>query len=165
MLKRSAWMSPFFVYDCPFAMGTEQGDPHQASAGIGQEKLWHVIVAPKLHVSTPFIFKEWDKINKGREGLTLPIYSAKLCILGLKRRNLTFLAGTLFNSLEAVTVNLHPEIHEIRESLLNHGARAARMSGSGPGCWYLRSQERCARVRSGRSGDCIDCKVIVAHTV
>lgn len=44
---------PFFIHETPFALGSERGDcirPYDALKGV---KLWHIIVVPRIQVSTP----------------------------------------------------------------------------------------------------------------
>jgi 4-diphosphocytidyl-2-C-methyl-D-erythritol kinase len=72
---------PFFLYDTSFALGTGRGDKIKALPGI-KGKLWHVLVAPDMPVSTPLVYKELDRqsgsVKKSRlTGLTKPPNNVK----------------------------------------------------------------------------------------
>lgn len=51
---------------------------------------------------------------------------------GLQNQNLDKIAASMGNVLEKVTIEMHPEIAQIKECMLANGAVGAMMSGSGP---------------------------------
>lgn len=51
---------------------------------------------------------------------------------GLKNQNLDKIASSMGNVLEKVTIDMHPEIAQIKNCMLENGAVGAMMSGSGP---------------------------------
>ena len=51
---------------------------------------------------------------------------------GLKNQDLDKIASSMGNVLEKVTIEMHPEIAQIKECMLENGAVGAMMSGSGP---------------------------------
>lgn len=138
----------FFIYNCPFAWGEERGDKIRLLKALKGLRLWHILVVPKIKVSTHFIYKKWDRLrqtstptpiskkeirsNKLVWGLTPPKYDVKILILAIKKHNLTLLGQTLFNSLEQVTTKLYPEVKNIKQKLINLGLKSILMSGSGP---------------------------------
>ncbi len=51
---------PFFIYNTPFAQGDGRGDRIRPLKILSDTRLWHILVVPKIRVSTPFIYKKWD---------------------------------------------------------------------------------------------------------
>ncbi len=107
---------------------------HEGAAvceGIGEKitpltrfpKLPILLVNPGFHLSTPSIYKAYD------QGLTPPKSrgSCPKLFEGLQE-----VAAILENDLQQVAEKVHPIIRTIREELVNYGAVAAQMSGSGP---------------------------------
>lgn len=104
------------------------------SEGIG-EKLTplppfpqcHVlIVKPNINVSTKLIYENLDlskiKNHPDIDG-----------IIRFMKQNDLYKAASLFdNVLETVTIKNYPEIQDIKNQMLNYGAIASIMSGSGP---------------------------------
>ncbi len=90
-----------------------------------------VIVKPKISVSTAEIYKAIDSeeilVRPDTEGM----------IACLERGDVRALAEKMHNVMEAVTQKMHPEIAQIRQSLLADGALGAIMSGSGPSVFGL----------------------------
>ena len=104
------------------------------SEGIG-EKLkrlspmpdcYIVIAKPPVSVSTGYVYEHIDN-----EGIDVhPDISG--IIKGLDDGDLHAIADRLGNVLEKVTVNMHPEIDELKRMMINKGALNSLMSGSGP---------------------------------
>lgn len=122
---------PFFVYGSPFAEGRERGEKVRVLNKLGKVKLWHVLVVPKVHVSTPLIYRKFDELKKGRAGLTKPASNVKILTSILVRKHPISKPGLLFNSLEQVTLKLYPEVGRLKERLSAIGLDNVRMSGSG----------------------------------
>jgi 4-diphosphocytidyl-2-C-methyl-D-erythritol kinase len=116
---------PFFIYDCPFALGEGRGEKIKPIKEAGKLRLWHILAVPRIRVSTPLIYKKWD------ESLTRPGYDVKIILPALKKRGIFSLTQALFNSLEPVTKQLYPEVKRIKDKLLKSGVRLSLMSGSG----------------------------------
>ncbi len=104
------------------------------SEGIG-EKLkrlspmpdcYIVIAKPPVSVSTGYVYEHID--NEGIDAH--PDISG--IIKGLDDGDLHAIANRLGNVLEKVTVNMHPEIDELKRMMKNKGALNSLMSGSGP---------------------------------
>ena len=128
----------FFVYDLPFAVGTGRGDKIKPRNILNKVKLWHLLVVPKVHVSTPLIYKKYDHFS----GLTKPVCNVKLLtsVLAKKSQSYSLLKpGLLFNSLEQVTIRLYPEVRRIKDALLQLGLDRVLMSGSGPAVFAVAS--------------------------
>ena len=119
---------PFFLYDLPFALGRSRGDEIKPLKELKDLKLWHLLIFPKIKVSTPLIYKKFNRISK----LTRPRYDVKILTSSLaKYPSIPKLRG-LFNSLEAVTESEYPEVSLIKSSLHELGQDNVLMSGSGP---------------------------------
>ncbi len=127
MAKKLGSDAAFFIYDVPFAAAGGRGDVVRPLSGLKGVRLWHVLVVPNVHVSTPVIYAAWDSHAR----LTSPQYNAKLLILRLKK-GLPLAGGALFNSLAPVTARLYPEVTLARNELSALGVEAVLMSGSGP---------------------------------
>jgi 4-diphosphocytidyl-2-C-methyl-D-erythritol kinase len=138
----------FFIYNCSFAKGEARGDRIKPLRVFSNLRLWHILVVPKFRVSTPRIYKKWDKDNKTfkltveRAGLTRPKYNVKILILALRKNNFFLLGDALFNSLEQVTTKLYPQITRIREKLIQMGVKSILMSGSGPAIFGVVSSRK-----------------------
>ena len=124
---------PFFIYDAPFALGTSRGDKIKPLGKLKKIKLWHVLVFPKVKVSTPLIYGKFDIIS----GLTRPNYDVKILTSTLVKYPSILNSGGLFNSLEAVTEREYPEVSLIKISFQKLGQTAILMSGSGPTVFSL----------------------------
>lgn len=126
---------PFFVYEVKFARGLGRGDVIKPLSALSGVNLWHILVVPKIHVSTPYIYKKWDAQihKKGRPGvLTRPVPNDKMLCLALKKKSLNSIALGLNNVLEKVTVKFYPEVTVVKEKLASCGVKSILMSGSGP---------------------------------
>lgn len=121
---------PFFIYDTAFALGRSRGDEIKPLCRLNKLKLWHILVVPKIKVSTPLIYEKWDE--KKKAALTIPELNVKLLLLAFKGRKRSLINKTMFNSLEEITAEVYPEVKYIRSELLRLGADSILMSGSGP---------------------------------
>jgi len=139
---------PFFLYDCPFAEGRGRGEQIIPISGLGSTKLLHVLVVPEIKVSTPLIYKTWDKSKKAR--LTRAKYNVKLLLLAISQNHLLAAGRLLFNSLENITAELYPEVKRVKEAFLRCGVGSVLMSGSGPAVFGLVSSRKEALAVSRR---------------
>ncbi|MDD2751881.1 MAG: 4-(cytidine 5'-diphospho)-2-C-methyl-D-erythritol kinase [Candidatus Omnitrophica bacterium] len=129
---------PFFVYDCPFALGQGRGEMVKPLKSLNSLKLWHLVAVPRIFVSTAKIYAGWDKAKKGPIlRLTSAKSNVKILILNLKKRDLLGVAHYLFNSLEKVTTRFYPGLVQAKRNLQNTGLQAAMMSGSGSAVFAL----------------------------
>lgn len=85
-----------------------------------------VLVKPPVNISTAVIYKNIDSEKELRHPDTDAAVSA------IKSGNTAALCANLFNIMEPVTQNLCPQIPQIKQTLIDLGAHAAVMSGSGP---------------------------------
>jgi 4-diphosphocytidyl-2-C-methyl-D-erythritol kinase len=131
---------PFFIYDTSFALGEERGDRIEPLSRLKNARLWHILVVPRIKVSTPLIYKKWDANKKA--GLTRPGYDVRILNLALRKNDLSLLGRALFNSLERITAVLYPEVQRIKERLKDSGVKAILMSGSGPAVFGVVSSRK-----------------------
>jgi len=142
---------PFFIYNCPFALGEGRGEKIKPLKALNRFKMWHVVAVPRIFVSTARVYAGWDKAEKGQNlRLTSAKSNAKLLILNLRKRDLLGVAHCLFNSLEKVTTSLYPDLVRVKKNLQKTGLQAAMMSGSGSAFFALcvsRKEARQARTK------------------
>jgi 4-diphosphocytidyl-2-C-methyl-D-erythritol kinase len=146
LAKRVGSDVPFFIYDVPFAVGCGRGDRIKPVRALKNVRFWQVLVVPKLKVSTPAIYKEYDKDS----GLTAPKYDVKMLTSALRKKDLSFDNEFLFNSLEPVTAKLYPVVGRIKEGLKNLGAKLILMSGSGPAVFGIVASRKEALSLAGK---------------
>ncbi len=84
------------------------------------------LAKPNFSVSTPEVYKEFDKIEILKHPDTLAMISA------IEQEDTEKIAQNLSNVLENVTIAKHPIINDLKKIMLENGALNAVMSGSGP---------------------------------
>lgn len=84
-----------------------------------------LLVTPPVSVSTPKVYSEFDSLKKHTSADTVSMLRA------IENGNLYDICENLSNSLEDVTIPLHPVIGGIKKKLIGNGAVGALMSGSG----------------------------------
>lgn len=116
--------------DVPFFLGGKTalargkgGDlsPLPPFSGVGV-----VLVKPPFGVSTAMVYRLYDALPEA------PGPGPGALLEAMERRDVPAVARLMYNTLERVTVSLHPEISEIKDSLIAAGAMGSLMSGSGP---------------------------------
>lgn len=140
---------PFFIHNYPFAKGLGRGDEIHPLNSLEKARFWHIVVVPRIQVSTASVYQKWDKIPqkaphlwthsrlnkkpgyfKGA-GLTTPYSNVKMLTFALRRNDFSLIKRSLFNSLEKASIKLYPEIARIKEELVRLGLKSILMSGSG----------------------------------
>lgn len=114
-------------------------DPRPAFAsGIGEKLIYPDFKFPKLHillvnpnfpVSAAWAYRNLDIADIG--------ISNKEMFKALQNGNLNAIAGAIENDLEKPVLNKFPLLRIIKQTLLDNGAIAAAMSGSGPTIFAL----------------------------
>jgi 4-diphosphocytidyl-2-C-methyl-D-erythritol kinase len=124
---------PFFIFQKP-ALATGIGEKLEAYSGLPSNHI--LLVNPGVKVSTAEIYRNLNlRLTKCKKKLTNAL---------LKNRGFDA-ALHLCNDLETVTASTYPEIHTIKEQLINYGALGALMSGSGPSVFGIFSDVETAR--------------------
>ena len=124
---------PFFIFQKP-ALATGIGETLEAYCGLPANQI--LLVNPGFTVSTAEIYRNLN--------LRLTKCKKKFTNAHLKKRGFDA-ALHLCNDLETVTASTYPEIHSIKEQLINYGALGALMSGSGPSVFGIFSEVETAR--------------------
>jgi|SRR5690606_29475686 len=111
-------------------------------------KCWVVLAKPSIGVSTGEIYKKLEL-----ENLEHPDTQAML--EAINTSNYEKMCRNLSNVLESVTLNLHPEVKQIKRDMKRFGADAVLMSGSGPTVFALvQHDSRMQRIYNGLRGYC-----------
>ncbi|MBQ3107046.1 MAG: 4-(cytidine 5'-diphospho)-2-C-methyl-D-erythritol kinase [Firmicutes bacterium] len=145
--------------DVPFCILAQSGESGCAAArGIGEKltplpslKAWLVLVRPGVQVSTPAIFKGWDRLNPEKETGDATALAAdaslRMGIWGelLQSGDFAAMAEQMRNDLEAVTLEQCPEVGTVKALLQETAAVKVLMSGSGPTVFAVYEDEGAAR--------------------
>lgn len=152
---------PFFVLQKPFAVGRGRGEVlRPVSARI---RLWHVLVTPRLHVLAKDVYGRLNAPAMRADGsidsrrstgsddlIPNPAATSNRAVSALVRGDYDRLKSTVFNSLEAPVLAMHPALERIKQDLILAGANVAIVSGSGPTVFGLIRTEREARAVANR---------------
>lgn len=94
-----------------------------------------VLCKPRFSISTPALFREWDKKRRHLRPDT------KGTLAALAQGDLLGIARRTFNVFEGVLPpHQHREIEAIKNTMIQAGALGAAMSGSGPTVFGIFSQ-------------------------
>jgi 4-diphosphocytidyl-2-C-methyl-D-erythritol kinase len=103
----------------------------------------HILIAkPGISVSTKFVY---DNLDTQAVSSHPPIDDL---IQALSHQDLPFLAASMGNVLEQVTIPHYPEIAVLKETMLKYGALNAMMSGSGPTVFGLFLPDKLAQAKA-----------------
>jgi 4-diphosphocytidyl-2-C-methyl-D-erythritol kinase len=97
-------------------------------------KMWFVLINPHFELSTK---KVYESLNFGLTNGGIHYSIPRFCTV-------KDLAVGLHNDLEKVTLKNHPQLSELKELLMGHGARGTLMTGSGPTVFGLFTREDAA---------------------
>jgi 4-diphosphocytidyl-2-C-methyl-D-erythritol kinase len=98
-----------------------------------------LIAKPSVSVSTKFVYQNL-KLDAGTVHPDID-----LLIRDIRRKNFKGICGDMGNVLETVTIPAYPVVRQIKEQMMESGADAAMMSGSGPTVFGLFSDAATAR--------------------
>lgn len=107
--------------------------------GIGEQltplphapQAYVVLCKPPFAVSTPAIYRAIDAVEISARPDTRTMLTA------LDQGELKAVAAQLYNVMQPITAQMHPEVDEICAVMREHGALNAIMSGSGPSVFGL----------------------------
>lgn len=91
---------------------------------------------------TPPLLRRKTGFLAARAGLTIARSNVKLLNLGLSEKDPAKIACGLFNSLQAVTFKLYPELMQLEVKLKDLGLKSILMSGSGPAIFGILSSRK-----------------------
>jgi 4-diphosphocytidyl-2-C-methyl-D-erythritol kinase len=109
---------PFFIFK---KTALAEGIGEALSVMPEMPQAWVLLVNPGVHVSTAWVYKNLQLTNRG-----------ELNKLPVSYSDIESVCSIFSNDLETVTIPAFPVIATIRDAMLQHGARGAMMSGSGP---------------------------------
>ncbi len=110
---------PFFIFgNNALASGT--GDKLKALQDLPKINL--ILIKPRFELSTKMVYENLNlRLTRGKNNYSIPRF--------LKMGDII---RELHNDLESVSLEMHPELADLKQMLLRHGALGALMSGSGP---------------------------------
>lgn len=112
---------------------------------------WVVLAKPPINVSTAEIYGKLKMEEIHAHPPTEQLLHA------IEAQDYEQMCRCMGNVLEEVTIPLHPEVKQLKETMLRLGADGALMSGSGPTVFGLVSKEaKVARLYNGLRGFCKD---------
>ncbi|MFC1228282.1 4-(cytidine 5'-diphospho)-2-C-methyl-D-erythritol kinase [Streptomyces sp. Sce081] len=145
--------------DVPFALvggaalGTGRGE-RLTELEVGGTFHW-VFAMARRGLSTPAVFREFDRLAEGRD---IPAPVASQDLLGaLAKGDPDALAATVSNDLQPAALSLFPELAGTLAAGRDAGALAALVSGSGPTTAFLARDTEAAEAIAGAlrgSGTC-----------
>lgn len=136
---------PFCVYSRP-ATVTGKGEIIEPLENL--PSMWIVIAKVKTSVSTPKILKQinYDNLNN---------LQIKPVVNAIQEGDFNKLCIHMGNCLEEVTAKKCPEIIKIKEKMIEFGAEAAVMSGTGPTIFGIcKKQRRAQHIYNSLKGFC-----------
>lgn len=112
------------------------GRGEQLAEVLGADaKLQWVLAVNSGSLSTPTVFKEFDRLSQGVD-VDMPHLPAEL-IIALRHGNPVIIGKHLQNDLTHAAINLKPELAEMLDAGIAAGAVGAMVSGSGPTLAFL----------------------------
>lgn len=109
---------------------------------------WVILAKPFIGVSTADVYRRLD-LSKVKHPKT------KVMIDAINTKDYHRVCENMGNVLEEVTLNLYPEVAQIKEQMKRFGADAVLMSGSGPTVFGLvQHDSRMNRIYNGLRGFC-----------
>jgi 4-diphosphocytidyl-2-C-methyl-D-erythritol kinase len=109
---------------------------------------WVILAKPFIGVSTAEVYRRLD-VNRIKHPNTSEMIKA------IKENDYQRVCENVGNVLEDVTLNLHPEVAQIKEQMKRFGADAVLMSGSGPTVFAIvQHDSRMHRIYNGLRGFC-----------
>jgi 4-diphosphocytidyl-2-C-methyl-D-erythritol kinase len=119
--------------------------------------MWFVLGITDDQVLTKDVYDAWDTLPAPEE------VSSALMTLALGAGDPEEVASLLHNDLEPAVFMLRPELEKKKEILVEAGALAACVSGSGPTLYGVGRDESDARAIAAKVGDVFD-RVLVTSS-
>lgn len=145
--------------DVPFCVtgGTAiaRGRGEKLERIVNPPQCWVVLAKPPINVSTADVYGKFRASEIKHHPSTEEMVSA------IRRGSFNDICAGLGNVLEDVTLGLHPEVLQLKESMQRLGADGVLMSGSGPTVFGLVSKEaKLPRIYNGLRGFCKEVYVV-----
>lgn len=158
---------PFFLYDCPWALGTERGDRLEPLAV--ETRLWQVLVVPRIKMYSGEVFTRWsllrgpgparggilpeglsaeppetplqgpqNKLTKMGDGVNILLHS-------LRKKDLKRVGLLLCNDLEPSILDIRPGLAKVKDRISRLPLAGVSFSGSGPAIFGVAFSQQEAR--------------------
>lgn len=137
---------PFFIFGNN-ALASGVGDKLKTLPDLPQINL--VLIKPLFELSTKMVYENLNlRLTRGKNNYSIPRF--------LKMGDII---RELHNDLESVSLKMHPELNDLKQMLLRHGALGALMSGSGPTVFGIfrdgkEAKENLEVIKKEVSGNC-----------
>ena len=116
---------------------------------------WVVLAKPPINVSTADVYGKFRVENIKQHPSITGMNAA------LESGSFSQMCSQLGNVLETVTLNMYPEVLQLKDSMIRLGADGVLMSGSGPTVFGLVSKEaKLPRIYNGLRGFCKEVYVV-----
>lgn len=110
---------------------------------------WVVLAKPPLNVSTSEVYGKLDAARINRHPNTASVLQA------IREKSFERMCVGLSNVLEEVTLQMHPEVNQLKTCMQRLGAEGVLMSGSGPTVFALTAKRsKALRIYNGLRGFC-----------
>ncbi|MCL6458851.1 MAG: 4-(cytidine 5'-diphospho)-2-C-methyl-D-erythritol kinase [Gorillibacterium sp.] len=141
--------------DVPFCVsgGTAlaQGRGEKLTKIDAPPQAWVVLAKPPINVSTADVYGKLRAAEIRHHPNTQAVLAA------IRNKDFEALCGSLGNVLEEVTLELYPEVGQLKDCMRKLGAEGVLMSGSGPTVFGLVTKEiKAERIYNGLRGFCKD---------
>ncbi|MEV0154866.1 4-(cytidine 5'-diphospho)-2-C-methyl-D-erythritol kinase [Micromonospora sp. NPDC050686] len=129
---------PFLIHGGT-ALGTGRGEA--VSPVLARPTTWHWVVAvAEGGLATPEVYRELDRLRDGGTA-GAPLGSTDALLAALRQRDPAVLAAALGNDMQAAALALRPALGATLKAGEAAGALAGIVSGSGPTCVFLATDE------------------------
>jgi len=148
--------------DVPFcliggtALATGRGELTASLASL--PPCYVVLAKPRIGVSTAWVYGKY----RGHAGINHPDTAGVQ--YALEQGDLRGVANRLSNVLESVTISEYPQIGKLKECMMQYGAMASLMSGSGPTVFGLVENQVKAEYIADKLRSQSDIEVIITKT-
>ncbi len=105
---------PFFIQKAPAALGTGVGEVLEPRPGMPR---WFLLVWPGFAISTRWVYTNFELTTQGHKTIFSPGHGHETSLWN--------------NDLEKAVISRYPEISALKKALMDLGAQASLMSGSG----------------------------------
>jgi 4-diphosphocytidyl-2-C-methyl-D-erythritol kinase len=122
-----------------------------------QLQAWVLLILPKLHCSTPAVYRAFDQLGDP------PEHPALDAILG--DLSADALMPLLFNDLEEPAFVVEPRLRELVSKVNERLGSPVRVTGSGAGCFRLYADAESASTAAEKLSDLDQAQIVVTQTI
>ena len=132
----------FFLYETPWALGTERGDKIRRLAI--RPRFWHVLAVPRVKMYTRKVFEHLNLRHTAAPTnmLTKQSDNVNILIRHLRKKDLKAVSSRLCNDLEISVFQLCPKLRKLKATIRKLGAIGVSLSGSGPSIFALTDSQK-----------------------